>query len=48
MYAGDDEPCNIVRKGDVMVSLSNTTELVEHQTRTKSEEKFDLYSSACG
>ena len=32
VYLRDDEPCNVIGKGDVMVSLSNgsTLEIEEH------------------
>ena len=49
VYLGDDEPCDIIRKGIVMVSLSSGSTLkLRNVTCTKVEEKSDLCQSACG
>jgi len=33
VYLGDDEPCDIVEKGDVVVSLSNGSMLLSRNVR---------------
>ena len=44
VYLRDDEPCNIVRKGDVMINLSNSSMLQLRNIRHVSKLKRNLIS----